>query len=424
MRILATSVDISPQHRVPLAGYGVHRPCSGVERKLEANLLAFPDGKGRLVVLVSIDTLFSSEAFSTLVLQRLAESARLKLADFILVASHTHHAPALDPSKPLLGAVEFRYFDFAAWRIAARVDKLVAYEGETISLFRGVGSCRHNSSRRKRGLRLARRPPFLSVGINMIPNNSEDVPSDVAVVSGQRANGSVAFVLWQWMCHATASRQTEMGVTADFPGEVRQRMRECLAAPGLPVLFLPGFCGDLAVDYSLWPTPSRQWIMYPFQRPYARPSEQRYRGFCNILADEIIRVLAKSVPTAGPYAVGLAENSIPLARIMETTDPRTIRIRHVDAGPLSLLLVGAEVLSPYVERLAPLLAPHTLVSGYADDVLCYLPADRQIAEGGYEVDGFLNFFGINGRFKPKVETHIAEAVGEVVDRSRASVHLR
>ena len=36
--------------------------------------------------------------------------------------------------------------------------------------------------------------------------------------------------------------------------------------------------------------------------------------------------------------------------------------------------------------------------GILDDVFGYFPADLQIPQGGYEVDEFRKFFGIQGRF--------------------------
>jgi len=46
------------------------------------------------------------------------------------------------------------------------------------------------------------------------------------------------------------------------------------------------------------------------------------------------------------------------------------------------------------------------VTGYSSGVFGYLPEDIQINQGGYEVNGFMPFFGTSGRFIKEVEKTI------------------
>jgi hypothetical protein len=96
--------------------------------------------------------------------------------------------------------------------------------------------------------------------------------------------------------------------------------------------------------------------------------------------------------------------------------------------------MGAETCSPYYALLADLLPSRALLTGYADAVPLYLPVDSQIAEGGYEVDGFRDSFGLPGRFYDRIEQEFVDAVTalanpapnglDILRDQRAADHLK
>ena len=56
--------------------------------------------------------------------------------------------------------------------------------------------------------------------------------------------------------------------------------------------------------------------------------------------------------------------------------------------------------------------------GYGDGV-AYIPDDRLIEEGGYEVDGSVVEFCLKGRFKPGITAKLVDAYREALERSRS-----
>ena len=114
----AISAEITPEFPVPLFGRG-NRPGNfeSVLTGLEINLLAFHDDRG-LAVIIAIDTLFSSTALKAAVEERAGAQVCASIQAMIFVASHTHHAPALDPTKPKLGKVDPAYLAMVAGRVA------------------------------------------------------------------------------------------------------------------------------------------------------------------------------------------------------------------------------------------------------------------------------------------------------------------
>ena len=55
--------------------------------------------------------------------------------------------------------------------------------------------------------------------------------------------------------------------------------------------------------------------------------------------------------------------------------------------------------------------------GYCDGI-AYLPDDKLIGEGGYEVDGSVVEFCLRGRFKRGVTQKLADAYRQVLSRAR------
>ena len=57
-----------------------------------------------------------------------------------------------------------------------------------------------------------------------------------------------------------------------------------------------------------------------------------------------------------------------------------------------------------------LLGNNCTVSGYAHGVFGYLPTDQQIQQGGYEVDGFMPYFGTKGTFVKNTEKIVLRSI--------------
>jgi hypothetical protein len=272
----------------------------------------------------------------------------------------------------------------------------------------GKAPSKLNASRRRKGIRLSPRPPFIQYGVNLVPSHHPGVPRDVTVIVAEDAQGRAQWVLWHWACHATAAPEAK-AISADFPGEIRASLRRHFDDAALPVLFLPGFNGDIRPDAALWPVNLKQLAMYPLQRPFANPTNANFRAFCEVLSRDAEAALAKAAPIEPADKARIARSEVALTDIIDGENSGAIELIRIDAGGLSLLLISAEVCSPYLERLKAHVPRGALMCGYANDVRLYLPVDEQIAEGGYEVEGFFNSFHLNGAFKPGIEAAFIDA---------------
>ena len=81
--------------------------------------------------------------------------------------------------------------------------------------------------------------------------------------------------------------------------------------------------------------------------------------------------------------------------------------------------LGGEVVVDYSRRLKKELAGKRAVwvTGYANDVMAYIPSARVLKEGGYEADGSMVYYGLPAKWSPAIEDAV---VGEAKELAEAT----
>lgn len=410
-------VDITPDGPAWLAGYQFLKQASGtVFLPLECNGLVCRADGGVLWVLLSVDTLFSSDVLRREIIGHLADQGgpHLDPDRLLIVATHTHFAPILDDTKPLLGTFDARLCSELAGRIAAALRDALAVPGAPADCAYAEHPCNGAVYRRRDGIwQFRRRFPWLVREAAMLPDAARPPATGLhcAVIGEPQAPRAL---VWTWPCHALATPFTE-GVSSDFPGEVRRRIRRHLGQPDLPVLYLPGFCGDLRPAATA-KTPSAramvQWPLY-FGDRFILSDRAFFDEFCTGIETALVAALDQVRPLGPVIGRDPGRAAVDLPGLVRTADgdPVSIPMARLDLGVLRMILLGAEVCSGYHEILQPRDGTPCLMSGYFDRCFGYLPTDGQIPEGGYEVDGFLKPFSLKGAIAPGTGARIADGLG-------------
>lgn len=412
MQILlsASSVDITPVHPIPLSGFaerkGVYRQ---VKDKLEINLAALKlDGK--TVLFYSIDTLFVPEAFEQLI----TEKYNIDSKDVWMVASHTHYAPSLDKEKPALGKMDDSYYQDVKVKLLALTDKVLSAEFREVTITYGSGTSELNVNRRKKLLR-----PKGKFGLYwkvlMYPDYDGAKDDDIHVLKFLYEDGATALVLWNYACHPVGYPHLSR-VTSEYVGAVRNNLRGKYEKEQLPVVFLIGFAGNLKPD--LTPVTHTRWkdrLNYFFQLgpKFVRfPSTSYYTAWTEKLWGEVENVLGDMHPlnvTSG----NTSQYNLPLSAVIGDS-AHHIHFKKLTFGnDLSLLGVSAEVLAEYKQEVYALVKCKTINVGCLAGTRIYLPTDKHVSEGGYEVHGFGKKFGIDGEFKSNIVTKVLDAISKL-----------
>ncbi len=85
---------------------------------------------------------------------------------------------------------------------------------------------------------------------------------------------------------------------------------------------------------------------------------------------------------------------------------------------LTIIALGGEVVVDY-----SLIAKkaygreNVIVAGYSNEVMCYIPTKKILAEGGYEADQSMIYYGMPGPFKDNVEEKILSAIELVMKKT-------
>lgn len=416
LRVNAARADITPSTLLPLFGRARR---SGAARtiasRLEANVLLFdaPDGPAAII---AIDSLYASQQLEDEVRrQTAARGLSFSQGALLFVASHTHNAPSLDPTKPRLGPFDVGYLDFAAARITEALLVARSQHNGVARVAHGQALCAASTFRRRAvvGIDLARLR--VSKRVVMAPDARVAIDQRLKLLLLSGADQTPRAVLWSWPCHAV-SEPDAMALSADFPGALRGHIRNTLGVADLPVLYFPGFSGDI--------------------RPASRPFVPLHRSATWIgvgprfapASAAAAATLHAALARAFDAAFALRQDAGGLSQAMVRRQRRHLALDTIrtDAGslaplicddwaigPIRIMAVSAEVAAAYAPR-SGRADPLTFVTGCAGQVFGYVPTDSQIHEGGYEVNGFATDFSVPGRFRDQIERAVFALIEQQV----------
>ncbi len=421
MKYLLTSgyIDITPTAPLPLAGWGGQGEISSeIADILEVNVLVLRQAE-KPFVFVSVDSLFTGQAFFDFLMSEFPELAVDRLW---LAASHTHFAPALDDSKPLLGKANSAWCDVVYKRTAQLIRRLLDQDGVETELRYHIGRSQNAINRRRRGWQLSRKHILRKQTIGA-PNPAGVCDDSIHALSFY-AGDSVQAVLWSSACHPVASPNRN-AVSSDYPGWVRRSLRRKYHS-SMPVVFLQGFCGNLRPNA----TQSRIQAIFS-KRKLAQRLNSLINGstFADMTSNQYARwaisysnAVAQTLDSDGEIIVGeisSAISQIPAEQIHPGShNDEILSIRKILFGE-ALCFVGlsAEPAAEYAKLIKKLIGKNVVTVGYLDQVFGYLPTDEMVQNGGYEVDGFAPWFGLSGKFIPELEGHVLNAVRNVGQQS-------
>jgi hypothetical protein len=389
--IATGSVDITPPTRVPLASYrGLRKPTfDTVADALEADVVVLHQGGEPAAVLVSADLLYVGAEICDRVFKALA--GRVARERIFLGATHTHFAPATEKSLPALGQVAQEYLEYAATRIIALIERLLAAPPAPAVCRYHEGAAHHSINRRRARFGLWKRYPFIGFRTEIAPN--EDAPRDdlIRVLTLTGPDGRLGAICWAFACHPNTFPQID-SVSAEYPGRVRQLLRKQFGP--IPVLFWQGFSGNIN-PYRTSSGAGRE----DGQRPrFVAQTISQWQEWADSLAEKVrLAVATPGRPVDGPVVGEVRSLGV---RELGLRSDKQLTCQKISFGSgLVICGLSAEVAVEYVARLRAVLPSRVVIPvGCTEDVFGYLPVDEMIGGGGYEVRGFLRRFGLRGRF--------------------------
>lgn len=398
-------VDITPPIGAELAGFhlpeGQKRLITGIRQPAAVRALVLRVGDAQAAI-VSMDIIVVSDEMSARTRQRIEEATGIPAAHVRICATHTHSMPTFYPllqwggvPKDYMATVEDRMVD--AVRMAK--EDLAAAE-LSVGSSRAVGG------------NFNRTAGEWKTDEQFTADATDDdrwLDTLVQALRFDRAGGKPPLLWYHFSAHPVCYTDTEAG--PDWPGLVAKRFAE---EKKITPSFLQGHAGDVN------PGDGTPWIGDPAET-----------------TDAVYAALVRAADAVKPVKVDTlrmqtAEVGIPLDQ--ETLKSQLERYRAdpshctsgewVDAGfakawfegaskwdttrthwtaPVAAMRLGevgwlfhpSELFSYYglsIRRQSPL--PHTLVVGYVDGIIGYLPDPKLFAAAGYEASVVPKILGI------------------------------
>jgi neutral ceramidase len=419
------SIDITPTEPIRLVGYPDRRtPSDSVVQRLRARALAFGSDAEGPAVLISAELVGVSERITEQVAHRLARYG-VERERFVLTVTHTHNGPALsgmlpyifaEPISPEEQAVIDRYTD----RLVSRLEQVAAQalaDRRPARLACGQGRARFAPKRR-----VLQDGEWAGFGVN--PGGPVD--HDLPLLRVSEPDGRLRAVLLSYAAHCTTLIGRDNFIHGDWAGSAQELLEE--RYPGATALVLIGAGADADPQPRGGGLPDVRRHAGEIVGEVARLLDSPLRPLTGTPLGRFrsIQLSFESVPTRGELE-RLAERDDVTGRYARSTLDRLDRGERLAAtvpypvqswtfgDNLAMVFLGGEVVVDYSLRLKRELdASRLWVNAYANDVSFYVASERLMAEGGYEVDGSMVFYGHPSRFAPSTEERVVRAVHELL----------
>lgn len=425
-------VKITPEKLGWLTGYGGRsKPADGVALDLYARALAFEDQTGQKAVIVTAEILGFPPSMSRWIRDEANRRFGLEDAQILLNASHTHAGPAM-PERPSMevfhgfGEAEAKtVFEYAGWLRQSVVDLI----GKAIA---DLKPAKLILSRTKASYGMNRRLPRDGNVPSLADNPQGVVDPDVPVLEVESPDGKTRAVVFTYACHCTTLGGSWYKYHGDHAGVACQEIEREI--PGATALFVNGCSGDLN----------------PSPRGGPEVAEKHGKSLATAVRGALGTIDSRSV--TGTLRMRYRTIELPLeappARellVKQTEHKSVFRQRHsretlkqLDAGTLpkavpfplltwqfgsdlTLVALSGETCVEYSLRLKKELGERTWVAGYSNEVPCYIPSEKVLAEGGYEsgwdnefkrsvAGGSMMYYGWPVPFAAGLEEKIVKAV--------------
>lgn len=424
MDIGVSTIDITPDHPIRLAGYGAReeKPSEGIIHQLNAKALAFGRDDQGPSILITVDLVGIPAIITAKVTKRITEQTGIEASHLVICASHTHGGPEVGN---LLNILQYRGDSFSdsllkleelveISRYTERLtDQLVAValsslaDREPALVFWGQGRMGFAKNRRTEGGPVDQSFPLMKI---------------------TDPTGNLKAILVNYACHGTTLGGDVNQIHGDWMG-VAQLMIES-NHPGVVAMVSIG-CGADA-------------------NPYPRGKMEHLRVHAQEVADNVEQLLTSKLhPITQPPSGKIKWINLPFAHVpsvpelISQTEDKTVRgyyarlaLDRIARGQgipktlsypvqtwtfgneMAMINLAGEVVVDYSLRLKKEIGANRLwINAYANNVPCYIASCRVIREGGYEAESSMYYYDKPSPFAEEIEELIINTVHELLPSS-------
>ncbi len=411
-------IAITPAQSMWMSGYGArNKPSEGKLHELWAKAIILQDAAGKRCVLVTMDLVGIDRAFSDEVCADLKKRFSFERSEIMLSCSHTHCGPVVGKNLIAMYSFDDKQHDLDKTYTKDLHRQLVELVGAALKTMKPAQVSWGNG--------------FTTFATNRRNNKEADVPKlrelgrlkgpvdhEVPVLCVREPDGKVRAIVFGYACHATVLSFYQW--CGDYPGFAQLELEK--RYPGATALFFAG-CG---ADQN--PLPRRSVdLAEAYGKQVAEAVEAVIRGpmasVNPILKTTYAAIdlpfgelptrekIVQDTMSKNPYIVSRAKmllKDLEKNGTLKQAYPYPVQTWQL-GNDLTWIALGGEVVVDYALRLKKELG-RVWVTGYANDVMAYIPSLRVLKEGGYEGDTSMIYYGLPCAWGPRVEELIIGAV--------------
>ncbi len=415
---------VNPTRPAVTVGHRVMTRFDNVYADLRVQVFVIEDAGGKQIVWMGCDFAVVRAPIVDRIKSRIQRRWGIPPEAVCINSSHTHSAPPLTVEEAVLPEhVDQDYVERVIEQAVAVVaDALPRLQPARVRYV--VDSCRVGINRR------LGRPG----SVRMLPNPEGVVDHRVQVVVAESVEtGKLIGVAVKYACHPVTV--VNLGLGSDYPGYMRKIFEQ--RHPGTVAVFLQGCGGDVRIravneDMTGWVSGSVAMaerfggeLAEAVERALRKPGAVLH-GPVNYAASEIklpVKILpAKEYAAAAnrndPFSSAwgkmyseILKNGQPISNMV----PYRLQAFRFGRGDAAFILVAldGEVLTEYGFKLERMLQPGTtVVLGYSNGVIGYVPTAEALREGGYETWAY-KWFRLPGPYTTEVESLILSAAARL-----------
>lgn len=408
---------ITPEGPLWMAGYAARKePSKGKQHDLFVKCATLEDPAGTRLVLLTSDLCGIPRNLADDVLAAAMMRTGLKRDAILLTCSHTHSGPVVrenlmdmyDMPEAQRERVREYYPKLRDAMIEAIVESAKTLEPATLTF--GAGEAGFAMNRRQ----------ATQKGVALGTNPKGPVDKSVPVLAIAKPGGGLRGVVFGYACHNTTLDGLDW--SGDYAGYAQIELEK--SHPGAVAMFWSGCGADAnphprrevarAVEYgkSLATAVGKVLAgkMTPLTKAVKTHFEEITLDYAELPSREALLKDAASTNYALKTRANRFLNQIAGGTPLEKSYSRYPIQSWVFGDELAWVALGGEVVVDYALRLKKEHTSPLWVTGYANDVMAYIPSERVLKEGGYEADSSMIYYGLPSKWKSGLEEKIVAAV--------------
>lgn len=417
---------ITPKQFMWMSGYGGRdKPAQGKVHDLWAKAIVLQDAQGKRCVLVTMDLVGIDRELADVVCSELKKEHGFEREQVLLSVSHTHCGPVVGRNLMAMYSFDEKQRELVNAYTNELQRQLVELVGAAVKTMKPALVSWSNGhatfATNRRNNKEADVPKLRELGQLKGP-----VDHEVPVLCVREPAGSVRAIVFGYACHATVLSFYQW--CGDYPTfaqlEVERRYPEATAlfhaGCGADQNPLPRRTVELAEGYGKQLADAVDQVVKAPMTPLNAVVKTTYTTIDVPFGDLPTREkIVQDTMSKNPYIVSRAKmllKDIEKTGSLKQTYAYPVQTWRL-GDDLTWIALGGEVVVDYSVRLKKELGK-VWVTGYANDVMAYIPSLRVLKEGGYEGDTSMIYYGLPTTWGPRVEELIVGAVHSQTVRAK------